>query len=148
MKHKTPRPLLATSLLTLVALLTTACGGGGGDGTSTSPVGSGSSLSIKGTEFLFEPGDFSIKAGQEFTVTLDNDGVVEHSFSILKAGNVISAVDEYSEDLEIPGTAINLVGPDESGSVTFTIADAGRYQFICALPGHLEAGMKGNLTVS
>ena len=148
MKHKTPKPLLATSLLTLVALLTTACGGGGGDdGTSTSPVGSGSSLSIKGTEFVFEPGDFSIKAGQEFTVTLDNDGVVDHSFSILKAGNVISAMDEYSEDLEIPGTAINL-GPDESGSVTFTIADAGRYQFICALPGHLEAGMKGQLTVS
>ena len=37
---------------------------------------------------------------------------------------------------------------ETSVTQTFTFETAGRYQIICALPGHFAAGMKGILTVS
>ncbi|MBC8363880.1 MAG: cupredoxin domain-containing protein [Actinobacteria bacterium] len=152
MRHKTHKALPAATLLAIMTLFAAACGGGGGDSDSDNDDGGSSadpvtSLSVVGNEFSFEPGDFTIAAGQEVTVTYRNDGAVDHSFTILEEGTVISKLEDYNEDMEIPDTHIHLE-PGETGSATFTISKPGRYQFICELPGHLEAGMKGQLTVS
>jgi uncharacterized cupredoxin-like copper-binding protein len=40
------------------------------------------------------------------------------------------------------------VDAGESATFTFTAPEEpGEYQIICAIPGHLEAGMQGTLTV-
>lgn len=64
----------------------------------------------------------------EVTVTLENKDLFWHTFTI----------EELAVDLRVP------VGAEIP--VTFR-APPGQYQFICAIPGHPEAGMVGTLTV-
>ena len=64
----------------------------------------------------------------EVTVTLENRDLFWHTFTI----------EELGVDLRVP------VGAELP--VTFE-APPGEYEFICAIPGHSEAGMHGTLTV-
>ena len=53
-------------------------------------------------------------------------------------------------NVAIQGNGINAVGPVVSGGKTSTIevtVKAGKYPFLCTVPGHAAAGMKGTLTV-
>jgi azurin len=43
--------------------------------------------------------------------------------------------------------AIPVLGPKESGSVTFTAPAPGSYPFLCSFPAHCAAGMHGVLEV-
>lgn len=117
-------PLLA------VALLAAACGGNGGNGTpdptTTTTVAGGTEITIRTTEFAFDPDNIQAPAGVPVTLILVNDGVVEHDFSI----------DEI--DLHI------LVQPGETQRETVTFT-AGTYEVHCTVPGHHEAGMTATL---
>lgn len=64
----------------------------------------------------------------EVTVTLENKDLFWHTFTI----------EELGVDLRVP------VGAELP--ITFE-APPGEYEFICAIPGHTEAGMRGTLTV-
>jgi nitrite reductase (NO-forming) len=86
-------------------------------------------VTITASEFKFVPSSVPVAAGQKVTFTLDNKGVVEH-------------------DITIPATGFTLfakAGQVASGDTTFDTP--GTYEFICSIPGHKEAGMKGTLTV-
>ena len=53
-------------------------------------------------------------------------------------------------NIAIQGNGINEAGPVISGGATSTIkvtVKAGEYPFLCTVPGHAQAGMKGTLTV-
>ncbi len=75
----------------------------------------------------FSDSEIAAPAG-EITVTMANDDLFWHTFTI----------EELGVDLRVP------VGAELS--VTFE-AQPGRYEFVCAIPGHTEAGMRGTLIV-
>jgi plastocyanin len=53
-------------------------------------------------------------------------------------------------DIAIQGNGVNKVGPIVQGGKTSTISvnlKPGKYTFLCTVPGHAAAGMKGTLTV-
>lgn len=130
MKHTYPVVLL------LLAVLLVACNSGQ---TSTN-------LKVDMVEFMFEPSDLSIPAGQEITLELVNKGAIEHDFVILKKGS--SAQDSFDHATQQADILFEArLAPGQSGSFKFTIAEAGEYQVICSIPGHLAAGMKGKLIV-
>lgn len=64
----------------------------------------------------------------EVVVTMENKDLFWHTFTI----------EELGVDLRVP------VGAELGASFD---APAGEYQFVCAIPGHPEAGMVGTLTV-
>lgn len=125
--------ILATSLAII------ACGGG-------RPAPSAVEISTVATEFRYQPARWSVSPGAEVTVTLDNQGTVEHTFVVLAVGERVATTAEID-----PGDVLFEVGA-EGGQVTeaaFTAPSrTGTYQVICTVPGHLEAGMRATLEVS
>lgn len=87
------------------------------------------SVTITASEFKFSPSSVQVPVGQKVTFTLDNTGVVEHDITVQSAGFSLLAK----------------AGQVATGEFTFD--KAGVFDFICSIPGHKDAGMKGTLTV-
>lgn len=119
--------------LVAVSTLIAACGGGGGgggggDGGATdTTAAAGVEVTVRTTEFSYEPQDIEVPADTPLTLVLINDGVVEHDFTIEEAGVLI------------------LAQPGETVRETITLP-AGTYHVHCSVPGHKDAGMVGSLT--
>jgi len=97
-----------------------------------------------------------VMAGQPVRLTLRNDGVLEHDFSIMTmpyTGEVM--VSEMAEEMEGHDMSqmeeepeIHVVAPvDGRNTVEFTPSEPGEYEYYCTVPGHKEAGMVGILVV-
>jgi plastocyanin len=115
------------------ALALSACGGGGGstsgDATGGDNGGGASAVSVKTTEYQFDPADLTIPADTAVTITVDNTGgVIEHDLTV--------------EDQDITIHA----DPGKTTDGTVELA-AGDYVIFCSIPGHRQAGMEGTLTV-
>ena len=101
-------------------------------------------------EFSFTPTEWTVTAGDEVTIELENNGSVLHEFVILQQGV------EISSEAELPATEEELladfvyweteVEAGQSKTETFTAPEAGIYQVICAIVTHFSAGMTGTLT--
>ncbi len=138
---------LVPTLFALVALIALVQDDDGGSGADTAQGGEGggdgeAALTFIATEFAFDPVEAS--ALQEVSITLDNQGAIEHNLNILQAGTVISSEDEYSDDLSI---GVIDVAAGETASRDFTL-EPGNYQIICSIAGHLASGMAGQIVVS
>lgn len=80
-------------------------------------------------DMAFQPAKLTIPADTDVTISITNTGVLVHSF-------VIDALGIASGDYT----------SGQTGSVTVN-APAGTYQYYCAVPGHKDIGMIGELTV-
>ena len=131
------KKLSAIALVLSFALVLTACGGAGGASTN---------MKVNMTDFMFDPSDFTIPAGQQITITATNDGAVEHEFVIFKLGT--DAGDKFGDEDEDNIYWEVEVQPGESMTETFTApSEPGTYYVTCGIEGHLEAGMTGSLFV-
>jgi uncharacterized cupredoxin-like copper-binding protein len=59
----------------------------------------------------------------------------------------LSNVGTIPHDFKINGKKTPLVAPKQSTTLKVTFIKAGKYPYICTVPGHAAAGMKGVLTV-
>src|ERR1700732_3712862 len=83
------------------------------------------------TEFKLFPVTVRVIAGRSVTLVLDNSQA------------------ETEHGINLPAFGFYLIA--RAGQVTrktFTFYTPGEYEFMCDLPGHQEAGMKGKLIVS
>ena len=87
-------------------------------------------LTIAATDIAYDTSSISAQVGQMVNINFVNDGALEHNFLI----------DAFGLD--------NLLKSGESDSISFTPQEPGIYEFYCNVAGHLEAGMKGTLTVN
>ena len=99
---------------------TTASGGGGG----------GESVDISETEFKLDPSDATVKSGT-VTFNVSNDGSQVHNLEIEGEG-----VEEETEDLDA----------GQSGQLSVEL-QPGTYEMYCAIDGHRDLGMEGEITV-
>ncbi len=95
---------------------------------------------------------FKVKAGQKITLDFKNIGTqpaaaMSHNVVILQQGTDIQKFGEAAvpaaATAHIPDSMkddviahTKLLGPGESDQITFTLPDAGVYDFICTFPGH------------
>lgn len=85
---------------------------------------------IASTEFKFVPATVRVTAGRSVTLVLDNSQA------------------ETEHGIKLPTFGFYLIA--SAGQVirkTFIFDKPGVYKFMCDLPGHQEAGMKGKLIV-
>jgi azurin len=102
--------------------------------------------------------------GEKITVELKNEGnmpkeAMGHNWILLKAGvdpqaYANSALTAKAQDYQPSSMAdkviasIKLLGPKETGSVTFAAPSVpGKYAYVCSFPAHCQVGMKGFLVV-
>ena len=86
----------------------------------------GTAVTVTATEFHFKLSKTSVPHGS-VTFTLVNKGKLAHDF-------------------KIGGKKTPLVNPGKSAKLTVTLKK-GKAAYICTVPGHAAAGMKGTLTV-
>ncbi len=98
------------------------------------------------TDFQFSPNSFTVPAGKEITLNLRNSGSASHNFIIMSLGR--TAGPEF-DDEDLPNVYWKLELPaGGDSSTTFTAPqEPGDYEVICSIPGHIQAGMMGKLTV-
>jgi azurin len=103
---------------------------------------------------------FKVKAGQKITLDFKNIGkqpaaAMSHNVVILKPGTDVQAFGEAAipaaKTEHIPPSMTDdviahtkLLGPGQTDQITFTLPDAGVYDFICTFPGHFGT-MRGKI---
>ena len=98
------------------------------------------------SDYHFEPDTFTIPAGEEITVNIDNEGFVSHQFVIFKLGTDVGKKIGPEDQDKIYWRFE--VSPGHWDSATFTApSESGEYFITCGIYGHLEAGMYGSLLV-
>ena len=115
----------------------TSCGGAGGPTTE---------IDVTMTDFMFQPAQFTVPAGQEITVSTRNNGAVIHNFVIMKLGT--TAGPSFEED-DVPNVYWKVEMPSGGSTTTSFIAptEPGEYEVICSTQGHIASGMVGKLVV-
>lgn len=130
-------------LIFVFTLLLSACAG-----TSQSAT----EITLGATDFAYSPASVTVPVGKPITLTIKNDGKVEHDFVIQKI-NVIDVVkqeDGMNMGHDMGSMEYDLhtsTQPGESNVIMFTPTEAGTYEFFCTVEGHKEAGMIGELIV-
>jgi len=130
--------LLGVSLLLIGAVA--ACSDDDDDGDAGEPAAttapaasSGDSVSVEAKDFSFDPTSFTVAAGEEVTVTLNNTGNAGHTLTVYTD-------EEYSDPVDGAETSVNA---GETGEFKATF-EGGEYYFRCEvhpsqMTGTLEA---------
>ena len=112
----------------------------------------------------FDVASITAAPGESITVALTNacafpKNVMGHNWVLLTAGSDTTAFAAAAATEAASGyipekqkekvvAFIKLLGPNETGDVTFTAPTApGEYPFLCTFPAHCAIGMKGVLVV-
>ena len=95
----------------------------------------------KTKEFAFTLSPKSAAHGV-ITFTISNGGNLPHDFQLCsKPSSSPSAT-------SCTGKKTALISPGASAKLTVVVLKAGTYQYLCTVPGHAAAGMKGLLKVT
>jgi manganese oxidase len=96
---------------------------------TAAPAASPEQIHLSVKEWSFQPAQLQLPTGRPVTLVLDNTGQLDH-------------------DVSIPSLGVQLkAAAGKSASQTVTATNQGTFEFLCSLPGHKEAGMKGQVTV-
>ena len=85
-------------------------------------------IQVKGGEFFFRLSTKSVARPGRVTFVFKNIGNVEH-------------------DLKINRKVTPLIAPGKTAKLVVTFKKKGKYPYLCTVPGHAAAGMKGAFTV-
>ena len=95
----------------------------------------------KATEFKFKLSKVALKKGiVAFKVT--NGGNLPHDFKVCSSNKGTLTATTCT------GRSTPLVSPGQSNTLRVTFLRSGTYEYLCTVPGHAAAGMKGLLKVS
>jgi outer membrane protein assembly factor BamB len=102
--------------------------GSSSSGATAPPSAKGTSVQVKGGEFFFRLSTKSAVKPGTMTFVFTNIGHVLHDF-------------------KINGKQTPLIQPGKTAKLVVTFKNKGTYPYLCTVPGHAEAGMKGVFTV-
>lgn len=146
------RVLLLTVVL-LVALVSAACGG---DSTPAEPAApAGEAINVVMHDIYFgdtndnhtNPPVWTVTSGATVTVSLDNQGALQHNWAIVKPGAEVPNPFIEAENADLLLFAATPVDGGAQGTATFTAPEPGEYIVICTVSGHYPM-MQGKLVVT
>lgn len=105
-------------------------GGGGGSTPGPSPDPEAEEVRVEAGEFFFRPSTVRVRDGGPVNLVLDNEGRMRHTLTVPDA------------DFELRADG------GEQAIGAFDPPEPGRYEVVCTIPGHADAGMRGTIEVS
>jgi uncharacterized cupredoxin-like copper-binding protein len=116
-------------------------------GAATGPAGAQARVSTtivvtagKPSEFGFKLSKFSLIPAGTVIFKVSNKGKAIHDFKLCSkatGGSLNSCT----------GSVTRRLAPGQSATLTVTLKKSGKYEFLCTVPGHANAGMKGLLGI-
>lgn len=92
----------------------------------------------------FEPSTINVSAGETVTFVVTNIGQTVHDFSL---GDAAMQQEHAGEVADHEANSITLQ-PGETKLLTWRFEDAGTLEYSCHEPGHYQAGMRGQITIT
>ena len=145
--------------LVIAALVLAGCGGSepaptptpaaavAGDSTAVIDVAMHDIYFGANNDNIANPPVWTVKAGEEVTLNLDNQGGLEHNWAIIKQGveMPVPFMPDQNEDLILWAAGVLKAGEKKSEPFPAP-AEAGEYLVICTVAGHFPV-MQGKLVV-
>ena len=125
MKQPATRSILMLATVVVAALAFAQLGSAQ---TESRTAATASTISVKGGEFYFKLSSKSIARPGKVTFVLKNVGHVRHDF-------------------KIAGRTTSRIQPGKTARLVVTFKKKAKYAYLCTVPGHAAAGMKGVFTV-
>jgi uncharacterized cupredoxin-like copper-binding protein len=125
MKQLTIRSVLALAAVAVAAFALIPLAGARTDRQTTAKA---TTVQVKGGEFFFRLSTKSVAKPGTVTFVFKNIGHVLHDF-------------------KINGKKTPLIQPGKTAKLVVTFKKKAKYPYLCTVPGHAEAGMKGVFTV-
>lgn len=103
-------------------------------------------------QMRFVPDQIQVKAGETLRLQVFNDGQVPHELvlgtdsEIARHADEMNKGDAHDAHAHEAGASIELA-PGQSGELVVRFSKPARLQMACLIPGHYQAGMKGQLQV-
>ncbi len=99
----------------------------------------------------YTPGTIHVKAGQTVRFFLKNTGNMPHEMVIGSMAELLEhqKMMRTMPDMNMHHAEPNMIAlaPGQEGGIVWTFDKAGTVNFACLMPGHLEAGMVGQIIV-
>ena len=125
MKQLTIRSVSALAAVAVAAFVLIPLAGARSDRQTTATV---TTVQVNGGEFFFRLSTKSVAKPGTVTFLFKNVGHVLHDF-------------------KINGKHTPLIQPGKTAKLVVTFKKKAKYPYLCTVPGHAEAGMKGVFTV-
>lgn len=127
--------------LLVVSALTIASVGTAAAASDSARLGTTVSVTITSkTEFKFTVKPSKVGRGV-VTFKITNNGNLPHDFKVCSSNKGGTAT-------SCNGKSTKQISPKSTGKLVVTFVRSGKYEYLCTLPGHAAAGMKGLITVS
>jgi uncharacterized cupredoxin-like copper-binding protein len=101
-------------------------------------------------DMIFTPKKIKVKEGQTIRFVIKNKGELEHEFVLDNHDGVMEhkALMEKFPEMEHDDPNSTRLEPGKNGEVIWKFTNGGSFEFACLIPGHYDAGMKGDIKVS
>lgn len=93
------------------------------------------------------PPVWTVTSGAEVSVNIDNNGVLEHNWAVVKRDEQVSDIYDAATDQDKLLFNAGVLSGGESQIVEFAAPLPGEYKVICTVPGHSQV-MHGQLVVN
>ncbi len=105
---------------------------------------------VMNDEFRFVPDRVSIRAGETIRFQLRNVGAQKHEMVLGTLDELAEHAEEMQRFPEMEHDDPNAASAEGGGTSTLVwkFTRPGRFYFGCLIPGHFEAGMKGEIIVT
>ena len=146
----------------VAAFLTTSAtafaSGNHAGGHDESPIGKpGLSTKIQRTitiemsdNMRYSPENVMVNKGETIRFVVKNVGQVRHELSLGTPEELAEHLEQMKKfpEMEHDEPSKITLDPGKSGEIVWQFTRPGEVDFACLMPGHYEAGMKGNVTVT
>ena len=95
------------------------------------------------------PDRIEVREGEQIRFMIRNSGTIDHEFVLasVEDNNKHAELMKKYPEMEHDDPNAKRVAPGNTAEILWKFSKAGEFEFACLIPGHREAGMRGNTVV-